>query len=224
MQRLLQGLYAEFLRRYEALRESGLRGENLDREALIVVLELYFARNKTIRTYIECFESYEGLLQRIYWLLSHVAFYERISCIATDNVQQLQQALLICGEETYLTAVAPTLARTLRTSQLVHITMPEVGHLHDGIFQIERWNLDWDVGTDARIYIRADQQWKTTLPVIAEAIGSTTVVFIASDETPLVDVVNDFSFTFLDEHGHGEPTRLRDISWTMSKDESLTYP
>jgi hypothetical protein len=214
----------EFGVRYAELRRQGLRGEELGKEAFVLVLEIYFSRNRIIRNYIEGFERYERLVQRIYWLISQLIFYRIISCVTTRNPNHLQQVLLLHEEEIYVTAVAPTNAHTLHAGQLVHITMPELAGIYDAVFQVRQWNLDWDVGTGARAFVRAEPHWGGRLHLLSAAVAGADAVFVPSAEEPFTQLLDGISLSMPVANGFGPQTRLRDMSSSFNMNEALRYP
>lgn len=220
---------AEFDQRYAELLSRVPRGEDRDREAFVLVLEIYYSRNRVIRNYLESFERYEALLQRIYWLLQQIVFEEVISLLSTVEAQQLQQAMLVFGkDEIHVTAIAPTLARTLRGGQLVHLALPELGHAHDGIYQVLRWNFEWHVRTGPRAFTRLVKRWSLPERAISalNSRSGSRPLFEPSEEDPLMELVNGTSMGLPDTEGKetGTMTPLRSMSPTMKMDEVFGYP
>jgi hypothetical protein len=223
MRRDLQRAKAEFDSRYQGFLESGLRGEELGIEAFAAVLNLYFS-NQTIRAYVEGFEAFESMLQRVYWLLSQAVFFSTISCLTTGHTEQLQQVIFTTGKEARFTAIAPTRSKTLRTGQLIHASFPEAGKTLDGIYQIDRWNLGWHVSNGACITFRANRHWSISNEGLNNATSTVQPLFVPADEDSIMEVVEGYSMALPSRIGDERYRRLREMSPRLERDEALSFP
>ena len=129
---------------------------------------VYARRGTRIKAYVESFLEYERLIEGIYWILSQLAVYKLISCLISSDDRQLQQIGFGNGKPPLLTALAPTLARTLQVGQLVHITLPETEHELDGLYQVEQLFEKYQLETGSRVLLRSRCLWYCDLPSILE--------------------------------------------------------
>lgn len=173
------------------------------------------------QAYIESYLEYERLLERIYWLVSQVVFYNIISCITTAKQRQIQQVTFSQNKATYLTALALTDARTLQVGQLVHISMPEADNIPDGIYQIERWWLKYSAATSARIFFTACSVWPCTLPEARDVTSEfTDEVFKDSEER---DKLSNLMIAFGKRNEQTE-YRVRDLVTNMNMEKAFYLP
>jgi hypothetical protein len=226
---LLREYQGNFQADYDKLVEHGTSGHDLDVQTMALLLQTYHmtGRSRAIRDYTVAFEQYEALLQRIYWLLSHLVFNEVISCITTEDPEQLQQIISFHGEEICVTATAPTHAKTLRTGQLVHLTLPETEHALDGIYQIDRWSLKWSAanGVRAPIYIKATKHWHGKLDRFGTSDASTAnSVFVPSELAPTIEIVDDTIISFVGEETAQQEKQFRDRFTALEMDQALGFP
>lgn len=149
----------------------------------------YSKRGPRIQTYVQSFLDYEWLIERLYWIASQVVMYENISRLTSSEPHQLQQVNISYGQNALLTALAPTLARTLQIGQLVHLQLTETGGTADGIYQVDKWVQRYEVSKGECILFRARSLWYWPLDELLIATKeSINRVFVPSEEK---DVLGD---------------------------------
>ena len=131
--------------------------------------QIYAKKGPRIGKYIDAFQKYQHLIERIYWVLSQGVFYSNISSISSQHPDQLQQISLSEEQVSLLTAISITKAQTLDVGQLIHISLPETNHLVDGIYQVEHVHLRFDIISGARNFFRARRLWQCQIDEIVTA-------------------------------------------------------
>ncbi len=144
--------------------------------------KVYSKRGSRIQAYVKAFWEYEGLIERIYWIISQLVIYETISCLTTSMPEQLQQVSLSYGKDAPLTALAQTRAKTLQIGQLVHVELVEMDQTLDGLYQVEQWYETYQVGTIPRALFHARCLWYCELKALLDATEDiTNQVFVPSE-------------------------------------------
>lgn len=133
-----------------------------------IARKVYSHRAGQVQAYVQGFLQYEELIERIYWLISQVVMYERISCLASTIPEHIQQISLSRSRKGVLTALSATGARTLQVGQIIYIELPETDHVLDGLYQIEQWVEKYQVDAGFRILFRARCLWNCRVEELAE--------------------------------------------------------
>ncbi len=150
----------QFEKEYLSFIKEQMSTAVLHKRAVKHAIEVYAQREDIrIDAYVNGFKQYEQLIEAMYWLLSQITFYQRISCITSLIPQQLQQVSLTYGEDTFLSGISPSPAETQQIGQLVHITLPEYSNLLDGIYQLDSLCLTHQVMAGARLLFQARRLW-----------------------------------------------------------------
>jgi len=150
---------AQFQREFGEVSQMSMLKPEWQAKAKELVRKVYAKRGPRIQAYAKSFLEYERLIERIYWLISQILIHESVSCLTSSASHQLQQVSLRYGQDALLTALAPTLAKTLQVGQLVHIELVETEHLLDGLYQVEQWLEKYEIATGARILFGAQCLW-----------------------------------------------------------------
>jgi hypothetical protein len=140
---------------------------------------VYAKKGQRIGRYIDAFRKYQELVEHIYWILSQVIIYEKISSITSQNPDQLQQISLSESPLPVLTAISLTGAKTLDVGQLIHISLPATNHLLDGLYQVEHEHVRFDIPSGTRTLFRARRLWQCHLDEVVSAtkgFGNNTIV------------------------------------------------
>lgn len=134
--------------------------------------KIYLAYTPRIKNFVNNYLEYEQLLENVYWLLSQIVMFEFISCISSLNSKQIQQISLSRNDRTIITAITRTQARTLSVGQLFHVTLPDIDHLGDGIYQVESIRQRYSPASGTYTYFRARCLWPTKLDRLIEITRS----------------------------------------------------
>lgn len=130
----------------------------------------YAKKGDKIGDYINAYLSYQQLIERIYWVLSQLVFYEEISSISSRNFEQLQQVSACEYPEPLITAISKVGAKTLDVGQIIQISLPETEHLLDGLYQIEHIRTLYEIkGGGPRILFRSRRLWDCKQELILKA-------------------------------------------------------
>ncbi|MBN1811341.1 MAG: hypothetical protein JXA14_05865 [Anaerolineae bacterium] len=157
-------------------------------KAVALATDLYARRGRRIRSYVTAFEAFENLVERVYWIVTQLVIHESISCITSGTERQLQQVNVEASEGAILTGVAPTIARTLEPGQLVHVTLPQMNHLLDGLYQVEQTSYEYEAGIGDRMLFRARRQWLLELSEGRDALDDLfEKILVPSEETTPLD-------------------------------------
>jgi hypothetical protein len=146
-----------------------------------MVRDIYDRRGPRILSYVKAFLEFEQLVESVYWIISQLAMFEAISCLTTNDPQQIQQVQCDIGEEPFISAVAPTQARTLQVGQLVHIAFPGTDHLLDGIYQIRYLHLYYAIESGARIFLHGPRLWHCPEEALKEFATTQPPIFLPSE-------------------------------------------
>lgn len=153
-----------------------------------LVSEIYSKRGPRIKAYVDSFLAFEQLIERIYWLVSHIVIFESISTLTTADSRQLQQVSLGCGQNALITALAPTFAETLAIGQLVHLSLVESDHHLDGLYQVENLVQRYEVSSGAHILFRARCLWYCQLADVLQLTCSFgPSVFVPSETMNILE-------------------------------------
>jgi hypothetical protein len=145
--------------------------------------KIYRREGAQIMAYVQSFWQFERLIEHIYWLLSQLVIRETISYLTSANHQHIQQISLGCGQERLLTALAPTLAKSLEIGQLIHITLIETNHILDGLYQVTQWIEKYKIATGTRILFRARCLWYCQLDDLLQVTSELIKpAFVPSEE------------------------------------------
>lgn len=178
----LQRARTQVQKQVEALRHANMPPYMWRMRIEEIAQKAYAKRGPRIMAYSEAFWKYEHTVERIYWSVSQIVMYERISYLSSADATQLQQVNFSVGEDGIMTALAPTWAETLNIGQLVHITFPEAGGAFDGLYRVEDLHKIYSVTTGARLLFRAKWLWGCQISDLIDAArGLTKPIFLPSE-------------------------------------------
>jgi hypothetical protein len=145
--------------------------------------EVYRKKGSKIKTYGDSFIEFESLIERIYWVLSHIIMYKSLTYLNSSDTETLQQVNISPGKEQYLTAVAPTFASGLAVGRIMHISMPEASGIFDGLYQITNTHEKYQAGNRLRLLLGAQLLWSCQLSSLQSITKQfSTQVFIPSEK------------------------------------------
>lgn len=153
-----------------------------------ITKEVYKKKGDRINNYVDNFLEVEKLIERIYWLLSHIIMNKTISFASTADPEMLQQVHIGLGPEHHITAISPTTACG-GIGHIIHLSLPEAGDIFDGLYHITHTHLRYQTGNRIRIFFHAKLLWKCTLSA-AQSYPSQTVppLFIPGDKGDLMEI------------------------------------
>jgi predicted house-cleaning noncanonical NTP pyrophosphatase (MazG superfamily) len=138
------------------------------------VQRLYSKRGERIVAYAQSFKAYEKLIERIYWVLSHIIMHRSIVRLSSGSSQQLQQVSLSYGESAHLTAVVHRWIMELEVGRLVHLTLVEGDGLFDGIYQVDHLYLSANISQPIRLLFSTRCLWYCDVATVEEGLKHMT--------------------------------------------------
>lgn len=146
--------------------------------------EIYSTCSPDAKAYATSFLEYEWLVERVYWLVSHLTFYESFSGLTSSNSMHLQQVSLSAGRQAALTSLLSPIGPAVDVGRIVHIELPESGHVFDGLYQIELRSITYQPRGGVRDYLRARCLWHCTLDEITKRMRQESSSLIKSAAVP----------------------------------------
>jgi hypothetical protein len=212
---------AQFESQYGQLKQNSASGRVPGTEAVRLSEKAYSRQARQIADYARSFIDYELILERIYWLISHIIMNETISCISSATPLQIQQINFHLDKEDRLTALAPTSAKSQTVGRLIHLALPEVGSYMDGIYQVEQHNFHYTVQSGACFLFSARRLWQAELTLLVEYTSQCMApVFVPSNERPARDLVDGAWISI----GPNPGIRVREMIPALSMSKTMYFP
>lgn len=150
---------------------------------LSIVDQIYRKKGDKIKNYHNSFIEFENLIERIYWIVSHIIMCKSVTYLSSADTEVIQQVNIKPGKEQYLTAIAPTFASGVAVGRIVHMSLPEAGGIFDGLYQIINTHEKYQAGTKLRLVLGAQLLWSCQLSSLQSVTSQfPTQIFIPSEK------------------------------------------
>lgn len=149
---------------------------------------IYTSCDSQIQAYVQAFQDYEQLIERIYWVLTQIIIQQSITVLSSSDPQQIQQVHWSTDSIPTLTAMAPQEYQSLRIGQLVYLDLPETGYLLNGIYFVSQWELRYHVASGVKVYFCTRRLWEGALGELRLQLAPRAPIFVRGPDQPVPDI------------------------------------
>lgn len=135
-----------------------------------LAFHIYKKNGGRILEYVNAFNEYEALIEKIYWLLTQFVVRENISCLSASDENQLQQVMLGNTPYPLLTAISRSSSRSRSIGQLVHLSISNTKQNLNGLYLVDQTQEMYKSGFGMRYYFKARMLWQTNLQALEVSV------------------------------------------------------